>query len=112
MQLIPCQPFQWAQEVRQEQDQLEAYSMIALKNMLAYCQARVVQLNDQYELLDFLSRQEGDLYTLCRIWQRMERIGSNYHRFQEKCIVIQLELTRRRPAEAPAHPQRNDHETR
>ena len=111
MQLFPCQPFRWAQEVRQEQDQLQAYSVIALKNMLAYCQARVVQLNEQYDFLDFLSREEGDLYSLCRIWQRMEQTGRNYHRFREQCVVLQLELARRRPSEEPAEPQRYGHET-
>lgn len=112
MHPFPCQPLRRAQEVRQEQDQLEAYSAAALKNMLAYCQARVVQLSDQYDYLDFLSRQEGDLYTLCRVWQRMERTGKNYHRFREHCIIIQLELARRQPAENPAHGKRKNHETR
>jgi len=111
MQLIPCQPFSWTQEIHQEQNQLEAYSVIALKNMLAYCQARVVQLNEQYDFLDFLSRQEGDLYTLCRIWQRLERTGRNYHRFTEQCVLIQLELARRRPEET-IYPQGYSHETR
>jgi|GEM_PF-1856704 len=111
MQLFPCQPVQWAQEIRQEQDQLEAYSSVALRNMLAYCQARVVQLTEQYDFLDFLSRQEGDLYSLCRIWERLERTGRNSSRFREKCVVIQLELARRRPEEA-AQSQRYNHETR
>ena len=100
MELFPRQISPWAQEVRREQDQLESYSAVALKNMLDYCQARVVQLNDHYDHLDFLSRQEGDLYALCRIWQRMERTGRNYHRFREKCVIIQLELARRQPAES------------
>ena len=112
MSVFPGQIHPRVQEVRREQDQLQAFSVVALKNMLAYCQARVVQLNEQYDFLDFLSRQEGDLYSLCRIWQRMERTGGNYHRFRERCMIIQLELARRRPAEEPAGQQRNGHETR
>jgi len=106
MNLFPPPKLSWAQEVQQEQDQLEEHSVISLKNMLAYCQARVVQLNDQYALLDFLSRQEGDLYALCQIWRRMERAGGNYHRFRERCVLIQLELARRRQMSEPAIPQR------
>jgi len=112
MALFPHPASPWAQEVHREEDQLQTYSVIALKNRLAYCQARVVQLNDQYDFLTDLSRQEGDLYVLCRLWQRMERTGLNYHRFREKCVIIELELSRRRPVEKPAYPQRKDHETR
>ena len=104
MPLFPCPASRWAQEVRQEQNRLQTRSLVALNNMLAYCQARVAQLNDQYDFLDFLSRQEGDLYTLCRLWQRMERTGHNYHRFRERCVIIQLELARRRPDGEPAYP--------
>jgi hypothetical protein len=97
MNLFTPQQLQRTQEVQHEQARLETRSVAALKNMLAYCQARVSQLNEQYDFLDFLSRQEADLYTLCRIWHRMERTGSNYHRFRGQCLRIQLELAQRRP---------------
>jgi hypothetical protein len=112
MSLLVPEICPWAEEVQHEIQRFDTKSVRALKNMLAYCQARISQLNDQYHFLEYLSRQEGDLYTLCRIWHRMERTGSNYNRFREKSILIQLELAKRQQMMESLSSQGNRHETR
>ena len=90
--------FQTAQEIRQEHRQLRSFSYRALQNMLGYCRARVDQLSDHRKHLDFMARQEHDLHELLITCDRMGRANSNYQRFAEKCLLIELELTRREEA--------------
>lgn len=93
--LKPIWLFPIVQEVKGEHDQLEIRSYRALRNMLGYYQARVVQLRAQRQHLDFQSRQQHDLHDLMETWQRLERVHHNFHRFSEKCLLIELELARR-----------------
>jgi hypothetical protein len=86
---------QIVEEAKEEQHQLEAHSYQALRNMLGYCQARVIQLADQRQYLDFQSRQQHDLFGLLETWRRLERVQSNYRRFSEKCLLIKVEIARR-----------------
>ncbi|KPL18537.1 MAG: hypothetical protein AMJ92_07595 [candidate division Zixibacteria bacterium SM23_81] len=83
------------EEVQEEQHQWEARSYQALRNMLGYCQARVIQLADQRRYLDFQSRQQHDLFGLLETWQRLERVQHNFRRFSEKCLLIKVEIARR-----------------
>jgi hypothetical protein len=84
-----------AEEVQGEQECLEAHSIKALRNMLEYCQARVVQLEAHHHFLADRSRQHYDLHDLCILWHRLERVQRNHFRFTERCVLIQLELARR-----------------
>jgi hypothetical protein len=93
--LRPIWLFPVVEEVKGEHDSLETRSYRALRNMLGYCQARVIQLGAQRRHLDFQSRQQHDLYELLETWQRLERVQHNFRRFSEQCLLIKLEMARR-----------------
>ncbi len=82
-------------EVKGEHEQLQTRSHAALRNMLEYCQARVVQLTDQYCYLDFQSRGQYDLFQLLETARRLQRVRRNARCFSEKCVLIKVELARR-----------------
>jgi hypothetical protein len=94
--LRPIWLFPVVEEIKGEHDPLETRSYQALRNMLGYCQARVVQLMAQRQHLDFQSRQQHDLYELLETWQRLERVQYNFRRFSEQCLLIKLEMARRK----------------
>jgi len=71
--------------------------------MLGYCRARVEQLSDHRQYLDFMARQEYDLHTILLTWERLDRAICNYHRFAEKCLIIELELARREETAPSRH---------
>lgn len=83
------------EEIQGEHQQLETRSYQALRNMLGYCQARVVQLTTQRQYLDFQARQQHDLYQLLQTWRRLQRVQYNFRRFSEKCLLIKLEMAKR-----------------
>ncbi|MCK4272231.1 hypothetical protein KAX22_06250 [bacterium] len=87
--------FPVVEEVKGKHYQLETRTYRALRNMLGYCQARVVQLTDQQQHLGFQARQQYDMYRLMEIWQRLKRTKRNFRRFSEKCLLIKLEMARR-----------------
>ena len=87
--------FPVVEEVKGKHHQLETRSYQALRNMLGYCQARVVQLTAQHHHLDFQSRQQHDLYQLLETWRRLQRVQHNFRCFSEKCLLIKLEMARR-----------------
>jgi exonuclease VII large subunit len=87
--------FPAVEEIQGEHQQLETRSYQALRNMLGYCQARVIQLAAQHQHLDFQAQQQQDLYQLLETSRRLERVQSNFLRFSEKCLLIKLEIARR-----------------
>jgi len=91
--------FPVVEEIQGERQQLETRSYQALKNMLGYCQARVMQLTDQRRCLDVQARGQHDLYHLLETWRRLERIQHNFRRFSEKCLLIKVEMARRGDAQ-------------
>lgn len=95
--------FPAAEEIRGEHRQLETRSYQALRNMLGYCQARVVQLTAQRRYLAFQAQQQHDLYQLLETSRRLERAQSNFRRFSEKCLLIKLELARRGDVHGVVH---------
>lgn len=87
--------FPVVEEIHGEHQQLQTRSYQALRNMLEYCRARVVQLMDQHQYLDFQARQQYDLYSLLETWRRLERVWHNTRLFSDKCLLIELEMVRR-----------------
>jgi hypothetical protein len=87
--------FRVAEEVQGQHQELQSHSQKALRNMMGYCYARVVQLCSQRRFLDFQARQQLDLHELLETCRRLERAERNYLRFAEKYLLIKLELARR-----------------
>jgi hypothetical protein len=87
--------FPIVKQVKGEHEQLEMRSSQALRNMLAYCRARVLQLTDQHYLLNFQSRQQYDLLELLETCRRLQRVQQNVRSFSEKCLLIEVEMARR-----------------
>jgi hypothetical protein len=108
--LKPLWFFPMVEELKGEVDQLETRSYQALRNMLGYFQARVIQLAAQRQHLDFQSRQQDDLYALLEMSQRLHRVQQNFRRFSEKSLLVKLEMARRETSALGDHGKGERHE--
>jgi hypothetical protein len=95
MDPFPSEIIQIVGEFKEERVHLKFRSTRALQNMLAYCQARVEQLDRQNQYLEHKVQQQYDLQEIMAIWKRLEHAQLNLQRFSQRCLLIKLELVYR-----------------